>query len=129
MPYIYSNAASLHGKTKVDGGECVALIRHCTSAPAAQTWREGEAVMGNKKLLPGTAIATFERGRWPGRNTGNHAAFYLGQTRDGIWVVDQWNAGGAKPTISRRFIVRKEIYDDGSYEDPSDNAFAFSVIK
>jgi len=85
--------------------------------------------MGNRRLSPGTAIATFENGRWPGRPKGNHAAFYLSQTGTGIWVVDQWNPDVDKPLISRRFIARKEIYDDGSFERPSDNAFAFSVIK
>ena len=129
MPYIYPSAALLHGKPKVGGGECVALIRHYTGAPPTKIWHQGEEVWGNKKILPGTAIATFEKGRWPGRAKGNHAAFYLGQISTGIWVVDQWNPDDDKPLISRRFIVRREIYDDGTYQKPSDNAFAFSVIK
>ena len=129
MPYIYPYAAQLHNKPKVGGGECVALIRHFTGAPQAAMWRQGEEVFGNKKIVPGTAIATFEKGRWPGRSKGNHAAFYLSQTGTGLWVVDQWNPDGAKPLISRRFIRRFEIYDDGTFDRPSDNAFAFSVIR
>ncbi len=129
MPYIYPAAALLHGKPKVGGGECVALVRHFTGAPPASHWHQGEEVWGNKQLRPGTAIATFEKGRWPGRPKGNHAAFYLGQISTGIWVIDQWNPDDDKPLISRRFIKRKEIYDDGTYQSPSDNAFAFSVIK
>jgi hypothetical protein len=128
MPYVYPGAASLHGKPKVDG-ECVALVRHYAGAPPTRYWRQGEEVFGNRMLRPGTAIATFENGRWPGKAKGNHAAFYLSQTSTGIWVVDQWNLDTAKRTISRRFIIRREIYDDGTYERPSDNAFAFSVIK
>ena len=54
--------------------------------------------MGNKDLSPGTAIATFENGRYPNRPHGNHAAFYLGQVANGIYVVDQWRNMENKPT-------------------------------
>ena len=79
MPYIYPNARNLDGEPKVGDFECVALIRHYTNAPSAASWREGEKVLGNKKILPGTAIATFVNGRWPGLPKGNHSAFYLGR--------------------------------------------------
>lgn len=128
MPYIYADARKLDGQPKVGDMECVALIRHYTKAPAATTWREGEKVLGNKALLPGTAIATFVNGRWPGRPKGNHSAFYLGQVSNGIYVVDQWPAK-EKKFISKRFIYVKKVYADGSFESPSDNAAAFSVIK
>lgn len=66
MPYIYPNVRNLDGEPKVGDFECVALIRHYTNAPSAASWHEGEKVLGNKKILPGTAIATFVNGRWPG---------------------------------------------------------------
>ncbi len=128
MPYIYANARALDGEPKVGDEECVALIRHYTAAPPASLWREGEKVLGNKRLLPGTAIATFVNGRYPNKSKGNHSAFYLGQVSDGIYVIDQW-PGRDKRSISKRFIRLKKTYSNGQYETPSDNAAAFFVIK
>jgi len=91
-------------------------------------WRAGKPVLGNKNILPGTAIATFQNGRWPGKSKGNHSAFYLGQVSDGIYVIDQW-PDKDKETISKRFIRLKKINPNGTYETPSDNAAAFSVIE
>lgn len=130
MPYIYSGAGTLHSKPMVGDGECVALIRHYTNAPPARTWRQGREVWGNKSIPSGTAIATFEKGRWPGRSKGNHAAFYIGQDSTGLYVIDQWiRSSDAKKVIRRRKIGRKNIWDDGTYETPSDNAFAYSIIE
>jgi hypothetical protein len=129
MPYVYADARLLENKEKVGDLECVALIRHYTNAPPAITWREGDKVLGNKTLALGTAIATFVNGRYPGKSTGNHSAFYLGQVSDGIYVVDQWPDMVKKPRISKRFIRSKGKKKDGSFVDPSDNADAFSVIK
>jgi hypothetical protein len=128
MPYIYAPARALDGEPKVGDEECVALIRHYTVAPPTSLWREGEKVLGNKSLLPGTAIATFVKGRYPNKSNGNHSAFYLGQVSDGIYVIDQW-PGPRKKSISKRFIKTKKLYSNGEYETPSDNAAAFSVIK
>lgn len=128
MPYRYADARQLDRKPKIGDFECVTLIRHYTNAPPARTWREGEKVLGNTTILPGTAIATFEHGRWPNKRTGNHSAFYLGQVSDGIYVIDQWPAP-TKKTISIRFIRKKRRNPDGSYYNPTDNADAFSVIK
>ncbi|MEO7493475.1 MAG: BPSL0067 family protein [Massilia sp.] len=128
MPYIYADAAKLDGQPKVEDYECVALIRYYTNANSAAAWREGAKVLGNRTILPGTAIATFVNGRWPGLPKGNHSAFYLGQISNGIYVVDQWPAK-EKKLISKRFIYAKKVYADGTYETPSDNALAFSVIR
>lgn len=92
-------------------------------------WREGEKVFGNKRIKVGTAIATFEKGRWPGRPSGNHAAFYIGQDSTAIYVVDQWNKGDTLKQIRLRKIVLKKANPDGTYVNPSDNALAFSVIE
>ncbi|MBJ7314365.1 BPSL0067 family protein [Rugamonas sp. CCM 8940] len=128
MPYIYAAARELVGKPKVGDFQCVALVRHFTNAPPTLSWRQGETVLGNKNLLPGTAIATFEHGRWPSLARGNHSALYLGQVSDGIYVVDQWPNNGTDK-IEKRFIRLKKRYANGIYETPSDNAAAFSVIR
>lgn len=128
MPYLYREARKLKGKPKVGDFQCVALVRHFTNAPPALAWREGERVLGNRNIPEGTAIATFVNGRWPGKPHGNHAAFYLGQVSDGIYVIDQWTTSGS-PYIQMRFIRVKKRNADGTYLTPSDNAAAFSVIK
>lgn len=128
MPYIYANARKLENEPKVGDFECVALVRHYTGAPQAITWKQGEPVLGNKKILPGTAIATFVKGRWPNLRKGNHSALYLGQVSDGIYVIDQWPLND-RDTISKRFIRVRKKNADGTYDRPSDNAAAFSVIE
>lgn len=128
MPYRYVNARLLDKQPKVGDFECITLIRHYTNAPPARMWRQGAKVLGNKEILPGTAIANFENGRWPGRSKGNHSAFYLGQVSDGIYVIDQWPSP-EKEKISIRFIRKQRRYPDGSYANPTDNADAFWVIE
>lgn len=129
MPYVYPSANNLPGKPSVGTGECVALVRQYSGAPPAITWKQGTQVWGNKTLKAGTAIATFEHGRWPNKKSGNHAAFYLGQDSTGVYIVDQWNHGDGKEKIKRRKITPKKAYSNGTYHDPSDNALAFSVIE
>jgi hypothetical protein len=128
MPYIYPLAAQLNGQALVGDGQCVTLVRQYAPVPHSSTWREGERVLGNRRLAVGTAIATFENGKYAGRASGNHSAFYLGQIRGGIWVVDQW-PGKPKREVSRRFIRVKPVLPNGRFADPSNNAAAFSVIE
>ncbi|WP_342115560.1 BPSL0067 family protein [Pseudoduganella sp. OTU4001] len=129
MAYVYSQAQSLDNTEKVGSFQCVALVQHFASAPITSAWREGVRVMGNKNLTPGTAIATFENGRYPNRPHGNHAAFYLSQVANGIYVVDQWADMVKKPKISKRFIRAKGKSKTGKYMAPSNNADAYSVIE
>ena len=129
MAYVYSNAHSLDKREKVGTFECVALVQHYSNAPVTSAWREGEQVMGNRNLSPGTAIATFVNGLYPNRSHGNHAAFYLSQNSNGIYVVDQWRDMAGKPTISKRFIRSKGKNKSGNFIEPSNNADAFSVIE
>jgi hypothetical protein len=128
MPYVYADVRKLEKKAKVGDSECVALIRQLTPAPATFFWRKGEAVMGDRTLASGTAIATFVNDKWPSKPRGNHAAFYLGQVSDGMYIMDQWNRSDKK-VISSRFIYRLGKNKDGSYVRLSDNADAFSVIE
>ena len=125
-PFIYKKVESLEGKPKVFGGECAGLVQWHTRAGKADTWREGIKVRNNGRTIKkGTAIATFVDGTYPNKPHGNHAALYISQTINGIYVMDQWTT---KPTISKRFLRFRGKKTDGSYIDPSNNGDALSVI-
>ncbi|MBB3118645.1 hypothetical protein FHS03_001676 [Massilia violacea] len=59
---------------------------------------------------------------------GNHAALYMGQTHDGILVMDQWKNKKEK-LVTSRIIRRKGKSKNGLYIQPSDNAEAYFVIE
>ncbi|MRW93317.1 BPSL0067 family protein [Duganella sp. FT80W] len=128
MPYVYSKVDNLEGSSKVGTHQCVVLIQHYTDAGPASGWRQGEAVFGNQMIRKGTAIATFKNGRYPNEKHGNHAAFFLRQAINGIYVMDQWS-DKKKPRISARFLESQGTNKDGSFKNPSNNADAFFVIE
>ncbi|WP_230492035.1 MULTISPECIES: BPSL0067 family protein [unclassified Janthinobacterium] len=74
-------------------------MRHYAGAPATFAWKQGEAVLGNRLLRKGTAIATFINGKYANHQQGNHAALYMGQTLDGIIVMDHWSQAGVRSAI------------------------------
>jgi hypothetical protein len=125
----HQHAKDLDKKEKVGDGECVTLIKHFTKAGWTGAWKQGAPAVGNKAMAEGTAIATFANGRWPGLQHGNHAAFYLGQVSDGIYVIDQWKSNAGKPRISKRFLQRLGKDSQGKYIRPTENADAYSVIE
>ncbi len=125
-PYIYANARMLDGKDKVGDGECVTLIKTFTNAGWTGNWKQGVQVIGHREISPGTAVANFEDGKWPGKSKGNHSAFYLGQVSDGIYILDQWPD---KKRIGKRFIRRQGKDSKGHFINPTDNADAFFVIE
>ena len=129
MPYIYKEARTLDKQEKVGDGECVTLIKEFTNAGWTGKWRQGEAVVGNRSIREGTAIANFVNGKWPGKAHGNHAAFYLSQVSDGIYVIDQWKNNATKPLISRRFLRRLGKDKNGNFVRPTENADAYSVTE
>jgi hypothetical protein len=135
MPYVYREVDKLQGQPVVDGGNCVSLIKAYAPGLMGQstlTWREGARVIDSPNLVRGTAIATFENGRYPRRNVGqgNHAAFFLWHVSDGFWLMDQYQRGTPpRLHIGRRFVPRKGKNANGTYKDPSNNADAFSVIE
>ena len=65
--------------------------------PHSSQWKEGDPVTPENvaAISPGTAIATFEDGRYGNAANGNHAAIFLGPhvgadgVMDGIIVIDQ----------------------------------------
>ncbi len=128
MSNIYPKAAELKGQPVVGSRQCVALVQEYAGAPITSAWRQGEAVLGNITLKPGTAIATFVAGRYPNRAHGNHAALYLRQASNGIFVADQWKSDN-KTEISVRLIRSLGKDKRGNFIQPSDNADAFFVIE
>jgi hypothetical protein len=134
MSFVYAKVESLKGKAKVGSHQCVALVQwYAAGIPHTSKWKAGELVLGNSKILEGTAIATFVKGRYLSLPHGNHAAFFLRQGTDGFWVMDQWmdRPGGVVRPISERFIRsrREKQNEDGTWPQASDNADAFSVIE
>ena len=126
MSYVYENAEDLTGQDGVGTKQCAALIKEYTKAPPSSLWRQGAAVKGNLTLRKGTAIATFVEGQYQNHASGNHAAFYIGQGADGIYVVDQWR--GSKKVMQRTlsFLGKDK---GGHFIRPSNNGDAFSVIE
>jgi hypothetical protein len=130
MPYIYPLAATLERSKKVGNLDCVALVRHDADVPDHTRWKPGEAVVGSTTIKPGTAIATFVKGRYLNQPTGNHAAFYLRHQPGGIWIIDQWKHPTNKPYVTARFIkAMGGPRRDGNWLQASDNASAFFIIE
>ena len=99
MPYVCSdpdeyNDGQHHGESQ----ECVALVKEACgiSGSFTNTAKKGVLVKGTN-VAKGAAIATFNAsGHYEG-----HAAIYLGQTADGILVLDQWKGHGAQQRVIR----------------------------
>ena len=128
MSYTCTQVDDLEKTAMVGNHQCVALVRHYGGAPATLAWKQGEAVLGNRLLRKGTAIATFVNGKYANQQHGNHAALYMGQALDGILVMDQWK--DKRPAlVTSRTLRSKGQYKNGLYIDPSNNADAFFVIE
>ncbi|MBP6563151.1 MAG: BPSL0067 family protein [Neisseriaceae bacterium] len=125
MPFIHPNPDSLEGHALIGTAECVALLQNTMSVPHTSLWREGAVVFGNPNIQKGTAIATFVNGRYPLKGR-KHAAIYISQDEDSIYVIDQWRD---REAVGIRPIRVKPTNKDGSHYDPSNNAKAFSVIE
>lgn len=128
MSYVYSKAAELKDQPVVGSHHCVALVQHYAGAPTTPHWKQGETVVGNSALRAGTAIATFVNGRYPNLAHGNHAAFYIRQGLNGIYIADQWKSV-SKTKISVRLVRSQGKDNAGNFIHSSDNADAFSVIE
>lgn len=126
MSHVNAEIRKLDGKPKEGDGECVTLVKNHTDVGWTGRWKQGEAVVGNKSLAQGTAIANFVNGKWPNHAHGNHSGFYMGQVSDGIYILDQYPA---KDNIGKRFIRRKGKDAHGNFINPTDNADAFFVIE
>ena len=137
MPHVYREVDSLWHKPLAGSGTCVDLIK--TYVPgligkSTLSWRAGVNVMDSQTTIErGTAIATFEKGRYPRRSHDNHAAIVLSVIPAGICVMDQWAGDQTRPWIEKRLIRVPPRWEqqnkDGSVKHPSNNALAFYVIQ
>lgn len=128
MPYKYGDVDTLEEHEMVGTHQCVALVQRYAGAPVTSLWRQGDTVVGNLLLKKGTAIATFVRGRYANHPHGNHAALFLRQGAEGIYVMDQWKTKKSGK-ISSRFLKCQGKDKKGNFKFPSDNADAFFVIE
>lgn len=123
VSYRYAQAAKLAGEEWVGTHECVALVQQYAKTPTTMYWREGSKVRGNRSLQEGTAIATFSKGKYVNRRTGNHAALYLSQDSTGIWVIEQFRS------IKKGRIAKRHISFKCGKDSPSNDGDAYSVIE
>jgi hypothetical protein len=128
MPYVYSKVDELEKSKMVGSHQCVALVQEYAGAPVTLAWQQGEVVVGNASLKKGTAIATFVNGKYPNNRHGNHAALFLRQGINGIYIMDQWK-GKDGGLVGARFIRSRGKNKAGKYINASDNADAFYVIE
>lgn len=125
MPYIAFNPESLKGKS-VGSGQCVAFVEKASKAPVTTRWRQGIKVVGNS-VSRGAAIATFQLGRYQNNTQGlSHAAIYLRQSPEGIYVLDQWNHNGLRQVVHERLIHFRDEKWKGKFVD---NAINYYVIE
>jgi hypothetical protein len=114
-------------------GQCVALVQHCAAAPHTSTWKRGIKVRDNDlRIAHGSIIATFDQdGKYPNKNTGNHAAIYDGQDEKGIWVYDQfWRRNPDQPGEKmRQAVSRRHIRFKGGHGSPSNDGDAYYVVE
>ncbi len=101
-------------------GQCATFVKEVTGAPHAGEWKQGDPIRGNTSITPGTAIATFQDGKYQSRTNGDsHAAIYMSQDSDGIHVVDQW---------THQPVHERVIHWRGGNGRPDNDGDAFSVV-
>ena len=120
MAYCCEDTAPFLGKT-IGTGHCVDLVKKAAKAPATVAWKEGAVVKGNALLAKGTAIATFQDGKYNNRQNGDsHAALYLRQDNQAIYVVDQWLG---QP------VHQRPIWFRNGKSTPNNDGDAYAVIE
>jgi hypothetical protein len=142
MAYIYAGVRRLVGQPLYGDGNCALMVQHFAQLPRHDHWRQGAHVVEQANIWPGTAIATFENGRYPNNPHNNHVAFFFKFGRrnpDGTWasifIVEQFKGNGGLPgsgVIQLREIPAKGKVDPkygDRWKDPSNNADAFSIIE
>jgi hypothetical protein len=108
----------------VQDGHCVKFVQAAANVPPTSGWRPGRLVHGDQTILPGTPIATFEtNGRYISA-PGNHAAIYISQDANGIWVYDQWRG---QPVHKR--LIRFEGGRGADKGSKSNNGKLYRVIE
>lgn len=103
MSYVANPEFPLKSKP-FGNGQCVALVKALTGAPASSHWKEGMSLaeaLRSGKIQSGTAIATFVDGRYPNWSHGNHAAIFVRAVTNGIEIYDQWHRHSPELRIIR----------------------------
>lgn len=100
MSYVAVEPKAYKGKT-VGNGQCVAFIQQSAAAPHTSRWHKGAKVRGSNTPA-GTAIATFEDGKYINKTDGSsHAAILLEILDNGLLVLDQWGGQAVHERIIR----------------------------
>jgi hypothetical protein len=122
-PYIASHPEAFEGEV-IGAGYCVDFVQAAAGVPRTDAWQEGVQVRGNPHIAWGTAIATFESNGSYTSESGNHAAIYLSQDEDGIWVYDQWQG---QPVHKR--LIPFEGGSGAKWGSKSNDGRRFAVIE
>lgn len=82
-------------------GQCVSYVKKvCPALPGTASWRKGALVKGERGIMPGTVIATFNaHGHYEG-----HAAIYVSQGSAGIKVYDQYVTPPSPKPVGPRLL-------------------------
>jgi len=103
----------------------VAFVEIAAHTPRTHLWAEGKKVRNNLSIQAGTAIATFQNGKYHNYTNGSsHAAIYLRQNHEGIYVLDQWDHDGKRQVVHERLIHFR--HGIGS---PANDGDAFYIIE
>jgi len=120
MAYTCADPSPYKGKS-CGSGQCVDLVKIAANAPQTDLWREGQKVKGNRTISAGTAIATFQSGKYQNRRNGDsHAAIYLRQDSVALYVLDQWFGHP---------VTERPIWFRSGKSEPRNDGDAFSVIE
>jgi hypothetical protein len=115
MAFISKDWDNDKGKS-VGNGQCVAYVHKTAGTPRTRDWSPGAKVQGNSGLKRGTAIAVFNKnGNYANRSGYSHAAIYLGQTRNGILVADQYKGKSVGVREIRVKDADKPVNDARNY--------------
>ncbi len=145
MPYIYTAVDSLQDHALFGSGTCVDLIKLMVpglKGVSTQAWKPGDNVMeayqAGKVIPRGTAIATFDNGRYPQTcpvgypGSCHHAAMLLSVAKGGMWIMDQYNTDSNRLFVGKRFIrippPSERKLPNGRWRNAGNNALAFHVI-
>ena len=129
--YVAGNPRQWIGPAQVGDGECVTLVEKATGAPGDKDWRRGALVQGNTQLAPGTAIALFDTNGPYGNHTDgtSHAAIYLRQDAEGIYVIDQWNIRSHGKIVARQAPHERRIRFNPPNRAAVDHGELYHVIQ
>lgn len=123
IPNLATFAAQFLGKA-IGTGQCVSLCESAIPAmPHTAGWKSGRKVQGDLTVPCGTVIATFgPAGTYQNLTDGSsHAAIYVGQSVEGLWVFDQWVG-----QVCHMRVIRFKAPGDGLNVN---NGVMFSVVE